>query len=81
MQQPLVELVTVTMWCELMKLAVDCEMQAAQENNGLGFDEDNHIQYHIPNCNTIDVCFMSGVLNLQPGNVFCAARVHFYNNA
>jgi hypothetical protein len=26
-------------------------MQAAQEKNELGFDEDNHIQYHILSCN------------------------------
>jgi hypothetical protein len=50
-QQLLVELVTVMMWWELMKLAVHCEMQAAQEKNELGFDEDNHIQYHILSCN------------------------------
>jgi hypothetical protein len=54
-QQLLAELVTVTMMWELTKVVMDCEMQVAQGTHELGFDEGNHIQYHTPSCNRIDV--------------------------
>jgi len=47
-QQLLAELVTVTTMWEQTKVVMDCEMQVAQGTHELGFDEDNHIQYHTP---------------------------------
>jgi len=68
-QQLLAELVTVmTMWGQT-KVVMDCEMQVAQGTHELGFDEGNHIQYHIPNCKRIE-CYAllvkSGTIKVVP---------------